>query len=157
MAQTCLPYCLAVWVCLSVYGAITYGLYESISMIKEGSEYANNGSEEQCEIIQRYTTSCTYKSGNTYYTRSKYAYEAIAPSKCGDQTLFSHRMDDDDCPGKLKDIGSKHKCYVLDCAEEEFTFKTSNNRIGWARFLVIVMVGCFCCPCCIILCAVWCD
>jgi len=120
-----------------------YGIYDAISMINEGKDYAEYETEEQCLITAREAKTC----GHAEVYQYKYAYEAIVPSKCGNATLFSSERDDGECPGELKDIGFEYRCHVLDCDEEEFSFHNGTTRVKWGKVLLICAIIVLFLPC----------
>jgi len=135
--------------CLGVYGGLSLGIYKSISMISDAKQYQKYGTEEQCLITARDSSSCRYKSNGRYKYRTKYAYEAMVYSKCGNETLFSYEYDNDDCPGTYKEIGSETKCYVLDCDEKEFSFYSSTSKYVWG---ILILIACSFASCCFFYC-----
>ena len=89
---------------IACYVAIGFCFYKSIELLVAGSEFANS-TEEKCVVIDYDAEDCTYGRGGK---GTKYTYEAIARSKCGNQTLFSHELDEEKCPGLFVDIGYEY-------------------------------------------------
>merc|ERR1712087_999232 len=144
-----------VWILLLcvLYGAVIYGIYKGSNTISTGAEYADNSTEETCEIVSVESYTCSYscrsatgKSKTCWGT--KYSYTAFAREKCGEDPLYSSQTDDDDCPGVYYGPQQTTTCYVLSCAEQEFSLWHSSAHIASGVFWSIGSIVLACCPCC---------
>ena len=139
--------------CFGLFAILWYGFliavaFYAIKNIAEGTEYAQNGTEETCSLIDYAVSNCTYSCGNkggSTCLGTQYEYEAVVPSKCGNVSIFSSEADKY-CPGTLMDPGADHVCYVLDCDEQEFTFISPGYYLFWGVVFLVVILFCGCVP-----------
>ena len=135
------------------YGGTIYGAYYGVTRIIDGTEYASEATKEQCLLIDYKSEECSFdcdcdedNSCSTCYGTS-YEYTATVQSKCADTELYSHDIDDSDCPASLKAMNSEYTCYVLDCEEEEFSFTHASSHLVVGVLCVDAAVWYFFCPC----------
>lgn len=130
------------------YSAIGLFIWRGIDLLLIRSEYQQEGTEEQCLLVNYEVFECDYECDCTtdsdigggecstcYGTR--YEYDAIIAEKCGNETLF--RNTDSWCPEELRDIAVEYTCRALDCDEGEFMFMDA--EIDYHLWSGIVIIG----------------
>eukprot|EP01083_Nonionella_stella_P100601 283926_1 len=138
--------------CLAVL-AIVMG----IGFMINGKETIENGWDlelestiESCLIIDYETKVCQNKNGNKIYT---YTYHAMAPHKCNETLLECMYVENESCLGTYKPSKDKDEyyvCYVGDCEDEQFSFKTGTELINignekYSGGIAALIIGIVCC------------
>ena len=96
-------------------------------------------SEEMCEIVSYETESCAYDCSEqkTMCDGYIYHYTAFAREKCGEDPLYIS-IADLQCPSTYYASNQTYACYVLSCADQEFSFKHSSDHLKTGIVLVSV-------------------
>eukprot|EP01083_Nonionella_stella_P177499 624156_1 len=124
------------------YGLVAYVLYSGSILVIEGEKYDKESTEERCFVVEYSAAVCTYScrcndDGCSTCFGTQYEYVATCESKCGDQLLYSHDLDEG-CPMEMVNIQKETKCYVLDCKEAEFTFTHPAARMAGGVGLLVL-------------------
>eukprot|EP01083_Nonionella_stella_P029326 80747_1 len=136
-------------VMLICFGFSSVLIWRGLSGLEQLQEMEKQTTSEHCFLIAYEQKECQYSCGE--YDKGTcdgkyYEYTAMAPDKCGNETLYSHESNvaqDDDCENGLsllKDIEDPfHACKVWDCDDALFTFGEYDvtNHSGYTAEVVI--------------------
>lgn len=155
--------------CCAVYAGsavlLFYFGFTGMQQMEELSEFEHEVTTEMCLILDYEAFHCKYyecPDGSDESCEGEWVhgilfeYEAIAPSKCGNQTLYIDDWDtsDPECDTnmELREPGTTHSCHVLDCEEESFSFASSTDKNDDAISMIIVgvilLIVAICCMYC---------
>lgn len=143
--------------------------YAAIKSIVQSNQYT----EAKCLIIDYESVECDtsgvsfdgwscYKANQCDYScgtdndmtcyGKRYQYYATSESVCGSKILTSMAWEDD-CSDQttLKEPGSKHTCYIIDCKTREygeFSWLAPQFDLVWSFIFMVFGICCPCCCCC---------
>ena len=122
-------------------------------IVIEGSKFARDSTEEDCAITGYETNTCTYDcncNGDRCYDTcngTKWQHTTIIQSKCGNATIYENpddiECDEGNSASHKYDMGTEHTCYVLECADEEFSFISGSSMISQGIIFLICSFVCF--------------
>ena len=117
-------------------------MYFGVEMLESIDEYAKNGTEEKCFVLDYEEEDCNCGSARCI-NQHTYSYTVISMDKCGNMTLFSE-YDQLKCETENDyPIDEEHTCWIIDCQDETFTFNTTdeNSETAWTLIIIAGFFG----------------
>eukprot|EP01083_Nonionella_stella_P027765 76494_1 len=128
-----------------------------IGFIMNGKETMENGwdfglesTRESCLIIDYETEVCQNENGNKIFTGK---YYVMAPDKCNDTLLECMYVENESCSDTYKptkDQNQYYVCFVGDCEDKQFSFKSGSELIDignekYSGGIAVLIIGIICC------------
>ena len=138
------------------YGGTIFFMVYGANLMSQSTLYGRESTKETCLLTDYTAEQCTYSCNcdndsncNLCYG-FEYDYQAIAPDKCDNTTLYTAEIDrvQSNCANSfLKDFNDEYTCYVLDCDKAEFSFDHPDDQKSDAIACIVVSCICVFIPC----------